>query len=61
MKVSFSCRHTFHFSCADFVEYAADKDVGGYKGNIFLRVCNKQLMKLGQRKRMCVLEIVLGG
>lgn len=36
MKVSFSCRHTFHHSSGDFVEYAADKDVGGCKGNIFL-------------------------
>lgn len=52
---------TFHYSCGDFVDCAADKDVGGYKGSIFLGVCKKQSMKLGQRERVCVVEIVLGG
>lgn len=27
---------TFHYSCGDFADCAADKDVGGYKGSIFL-------------------------
>ena len=43
----------FHYSCGDFVECTADKDVGGYKGNIFLGVYNKQVMKLGQRESVC--------
>lgn len=52
---------TFHYSCGDFIDCAVDKDVGSDKGNIFLGVCNKQPMKLGQTERECALEIVLGG
>lgn len=56
---TFSCSHQLHYPCADFVECTADKDVGSHRGSVFLGVCNKQSMKLGQRERLC-LEMVLG-
>lgn len=47
------------YPCGDFVECTADKDVGSHRGSVFLGVCNKQSVKLGQRERLC-LVMVLG-
>lgn len=56
---TFSCSHKLRYLCGVFVECTADEDVGGHRGNVFLGVCNKQSMKLGQRECLC-LEVVLG-